>query len=101
MMVARRGEYAVFEWFRRRGQRPKPLAEMTPEELDAVLAAHPELAALLRNALGVMQFAPQRSADAVLARVGAIVDEALRRQLPPDAERERVRRDIETIDDRQ
>lgn len=97
----------MFEWFRRRGQRPKPLAEMTPEELDVVLAAHPELAILLRNALGVMQFAPGRSADMVLARVGAIVDEALRRQLPPDAEREyvlreleRLRRDIETVDER-
>lgn len=87
----------MFAWFRRRGRQPKPLAEMTPEELDAVLAAHPELAALLRHALGVMQFAPGRSADAVLARVGAIVDEALRRQLPPDAEREYVLRELERV----
>ncbi|HEX5503597.1 MAG TPA: hypothetical protein VFW96_13315 [Thermomicrobiales bacterium] len=87
----------MFEWFRRRGQQPKPLAEMTPEELDAALAAHPELAALLRSTLGIMPFAPGRTADAVLARVGAIVDEALRRQLPPDAEREYVLRELERV----
>ena len=85
------------EWFRRRGRQPKPLAELTPEELDAVLEGHPELAYLLRHTLGIMQFAPARTADAVLARVGALIDEALRRKLSPEQEHDYVMREMEAI----
>lgn len=87
----------MLEWFKRRGQRPKPLAEMTPEELDAILAGHPELATLLRSTLGVMQFAPARTADFVLERIGQIIDEVLRRNLSPDAERAYVLREMEEL----
>lgn len=87
----------MLEWFKRRGQRPKPLAELTPDELDAVLAGHPELEALLRHTLGVMQFAPPRVAEAVLARVGAIVDEVLRRRLSPEEEHDYVMREMEAV----
>ena len=80
----------MLDWFKRRGQRPKALAEMTPEELDAMLAGHPELELLLRHSLGLMQFAPPRVAEQVLRRVEAIVDETLRRRLPPAAEHDFV-----------
>ena len=87
----------MLEWFRRRGQRPKSLAEMTPEELDAAMADHPELALLLRHALGLMQFAPPQTADAVLARVGGIVDEVLQRRLSPMEEHDFVMRELEAL----
>lgn len=87
----------MIEWFKRRGQRPKRLAEMTPDELDAILTGHPELELLLRHSLGVMQFAPPRVAETVLARVEAIVDETLRRRLPPDQEHDFVMREMETL----
>lgn len=87
----------MIEWFRRRGQRPKPLAEMTPDELDAVLEGHPELEHLLRHTLGLMQFAPARSAEVVLARVEWIVDEVLRRRLSPADEHDYVMRELEAV----
>ena len=85
------------DWFRRRGQRPKPLAEMTPEELEAALDGHPELALLLRHTLGLMQFAPARPAEAVLTRVGGIVDDVLRRRLSPEEEHAFVMREMEAV----
>ena len=85
------------DWFLRRGRRPKPLAEMTPEELEAALDGHPELALLLRHTLGLMQFAPPRTAEAVLARVGEIIDDVLRRRLSPDEEHAFVMREMEAI----
>lgn len=85
------------EWFKRRGQRPKALAEMTPEELDAMLAGHPELAHLLRHTLGIMQFAPAHTAEAVLARVGEIIDETLRRRLSPAEEHTFVMREMAAV----
>jgi hypothetical protein len=88
---------AMLDWFKRRGQRPKTLAEMTPDELDAMLTGHPELEHLLRHSLGVMQFAPPRVAERVLQRVEAIVDETLRRHLPPDAEHEYVMAQLEEL----
>lgn len=87
----------MLDWFKRRGQRPKTLAELTPEELDAVLDGHPELAYLLRHTLGVMQFAPAHTADAVLERVGQIVDEVLRRKLSPADEHDYVMREMEAL----
>ena len=87
----------MLEWFKRRGQRPKPLAEMTPEELDAALEGHPELASLLRHTFCLMQFAPPRTAAAVLERVGAIVDETLRRCLSPADEHDFVMREMEAV----
>ena len=87
----------MLDWFKRRGQRPKPLAEMTPDELDAMLAGHPELEHLLRNTLGLMQFAPPRVAERILGRVEAIVDETLRRRLSPDAEHEYVMGELEGL----
>lgn len=87
----------MLDWFKRRGQRPKPLAAMTPEELDAMLDGHPELAQLLRSSLGLMQFAPPRVAEQVLGRVEAIVDETLRRRLSPAAEHEYVLRELEGL----
>lgn len=85
------------EWFRQRGQRPKPLAEMTPDELDAALAGHPELALLLRHTLGLMQFAPASTAEAVLVRVGGIVDEVLARKLSPADEHTYIMREMEAV----
>lgn len=87
----------MLDWFRRRGQRPKPLAELTPDELDALLAGHPQLEALLRHTLGVMQFAPPKVAASVFARVEQIVDETLRRRLSPDEEHAFVMAELETI----
>ncbi len=87
----------MLEWFRRRGQRPKPLAEMTPEELDAALAGHPELVSLLRHTAGLMQFAPARTAGAVMERVATIVDEVLRRRLSPAEEHDFVMREMEAV----
>lgn len=87
----------MLEWFRRRGQRPKRLAEMTPDELDAMLADHPQLEALLRHTLGVMQFAPPKVAESVLQRVEEIIDETLRRRLSPDEEQAFVLQELETI----
>ena len=85
------------DWFLRSGRRPKPLAEMTPEELEAALDGHPELALLLRHTLGLMQFAPARTAEAVLARVGGIVDEVLRRRLSPEEEHAFVMREMDAV----
>lgn len=85
------------EWFRQRGHKPKRLAELTPEELDTLLADHPELEYLLRHTLGVMQFAPPRTAEIILTRVEAIVDETLRRRLPPDQEHEYIMHELETL----
>lgn len=87
----------MLDWFKRRGQRPKTLAEMTPDELDAMLNGHPELAHLLRHSLGLMQFAPPRVAERVLTRVEAIVDETLRRRLSPEAEHEFVMAQLEDL----
>ena len=87
----------MLDRFLRRRPRPKPLAEMTPEELDAALADRPALAMLLRHTLGLMQFAPARTADAVLARVSTVVDEALRRRLSPAEEHDYVMRELELI----
>lgn len=91
----------MLDWFKRRGQRPKSLAEMTPDELDEMLVGHPELEHLLRHSLGIMQFAPPRLAESVLQRVEGIVDETLRRRLPPEQEHafvmnalEELRRDV-------
>lgn len=77
-------------WFQRRGQQPKQLAELTPEELDTLLAEHPALEHLLRHSLGVMQFAPPRIAEQVLAQVEALVDEAVQRNLRPEDEEQLV-----------
>jgi hypothetical protein len=90
-------EKAMLEWFRRRGQRPKRLSEMTPDELDAMLADHPQLDSLLRHTLGVMQFAPPKVAESVLHRIEEIVDETLRRRLSPDEEQAFVMQELETI----
>jgi hypothetical protein len=87
----------MLDWFKRRGQRPKSLAEMTPDELDAMLAGHPELEHLLRHSLGIMQFAPPRVAEQVLQRVEAIMDETLRRRLTPEAEHEFVMHELEEL----
>ena len=87
----------MLDWFRRRGERPKRLAELSPDELDAILDGHPELAHLLRHALGILQFAPPRVAERVLARVEGIVDETLRRRLAPEAEHEFVMRELQAL----
>ncbi len=87
----------MLDWFKRRGQRPKRLAEMSPDELDAMLAGHPELEHLLRHSLGLMQFAPPRVAEQVLARVEEIVDETLRLRLDPEGEHEFVMSRLEEI----
>lgn len=87
----------MLDWFKRRGQRPKPLAEMTPDELDAMLVGHPELEHLLRHSLGIMQFAPPKVAERVLQRVEAIVDETLQRRLSPEAEHEYVMQQLEEL----
>ena len=87
----------MLEWFKRRGQRPKRLAEMTPDELDAMLAEHPQLETLLRHSLGVMQFAPPKVAESVLQRVEGIIDETLRRRLSPDEEQAFVMGELETV----
>lgn len=87
----------MLDWFKRRGQRPKQLAEMSPDELDAMLIGHPELEHLLRHALGVMQFAPPRIAEQVLVRVEGIVDETLRRNLDPEAEHTFVMHELEEL----
>ena len=87
----------MLEWFKRRGQRPKRLAEMTPDELDAMLADHPQLETLLRHSLGVMQFAPPKVAESVLQRVEEIIDETLRRRLSPDEEHAFVMGELETV----
>jgi hypothetical protein len=87
----------MLEWFRRRGQRPKRLAEMTPDELDAMLADHPQLDALLRHTLGVMQFAPPKVAESVLQRIEEIIDETLRRRLSPEEEQDFVMGELETV----
>ena len=87
----------MLEWFRRRGQRPKRLAEMSPDELDAMLVGHPELEHLLRHSLGLMQFAPPKVAESVLARVEQIIDETLRRRLSPQEEQAFVLRELEAI----
>jgi hypothetical protein len=87
----------MLEWFRRRGERPKRLAEMTPDELDAMLADHPQLETLLQHTLGVMQFAPPKVAESVLQRIEEIVDETLRRRLPPDEEHAFVMGELESI----
>ena len=87
----------MLDWFKRRGQRPKVLAEMTPDELDAMLTGHPELEHLLRHSLGLMQFAPPRIAEQVLRRVEAIVDETLRRRLDPAAEHDFVMGELATL----
>lgn len=88
---------AMLDWFKRRGQRPKALAEMTPDELDAMLVGHPELEHLLRHALGVMQFAPPRLAERVLQRVEGIVDETLGRRLAPEQEHVFVMEQLEAL----
>jgi hypothetical protein len=85
------------EWFRQRGRKPKRLAELTPDELDTLLADHPELEYLLRHTLGVMQFAPPRTAELIMTRVEAIVDETLRRRLPPDQEHDFIMRELEAL----
>jgi DNA-directed RNA polymerase specialized sigma24 family protein len=85
------------DWFRQRGHKPKRLAELTPDELDTLLADHPELEYLLRHTLGVMQFAPPRTAELIMTRVEAIVDETLRRRLPPDQEHAFVMRELEAL----
>lgn len=87
----------MIEWFKRRGQRPKRLAELDADELDAMLAEHPGLEALLRHSLGIMQFAPSRVAERVLGRVEAIIDETLQRRLSPDQEQDFVLRELETL----
>lgn len=87
----------MLDWFKRRGQRPKRLAEMSPDELDAMLVGHPELEHLLRHALGVMQFAPPRIAEQVLVRVEGIVDETLRRNLDSEAEHTFVMHELEEL----
>ena len=87
----------MLEWFKRRGQRPKQLAEMSPDELDAMLVGHPELEHLLRHALGVMQFAPPRIAEQVLVRVEGIVDATLRRNLDPEVEHAFVMQELEEL----
>lgn len=87
----------MLDWFKRRGQRPKRLAEMSPDELDAMLAGHPELEHLLRHSLGLMQFAPPRVAEQVLARVEEIVDETLRLRLDPEGEHTFVMSQLEEI----
>ena len=87
----------MLDWFKRRGQRPKRLAEMTPDELDAMLADHPQLETLLRHSLGVMQFAPPKVAESVLQRVEEIIDETLRRRLSPDEEQAFVLGELETV----
>jgi hypothetical protein len=87
----------VLDWFRRRGERPKRLAELSPDELDAILDGHPELAHLLRHAIGILQFAPPRVAERLLARVEGIVDETLRRRLSPEAEHDFVMRELQTL----
>lgn len=87
----------MLDWFKRRGQRPKTLAEMTPDELDAMLTGHPELEYLLRHSLGVMQFAPPRVTEQVLRRVEEIVDETLRRRLSPAAEHDFVMGELEAL----
>ncbi len=87
----------MLDWFRRRGERPKRLAELSPDELDAMLDGHPELAHLLRHAIGILQFAPPRVADKLLARVEEIVDETLRRRLTPEAEHEFVMQELQTL----
>lgn len=87
----------MLDWFKRHGQRPKRLAEMSPDELDAMLVGHPELEHLLRHALGVLQFAPPRIAERLLARVETIVDETLRRRLTPEAEHDFVMRELQTL----
>jgi hypothetical protein len=89
----------VLDWFRRRGERPKRLAELNPDELDAMLDGHPELAHLLRHAIGILQFAPPRVAERLLARVEGIVDETLRRRLTPEAEHDFVMRELQTLQD--
>jgi hypothetical protein len=85
------------EWFRQRGRKPKRLAELTPDELDTLLVDHPELEYLLRHTLGVMQFAPPRTAELIMTRVEAIVDETLRRRLPPDQEHDFIMRELEAL----
>ena len=85
------------DWFRRHGRRPKTLAETTPGADEAALDGHPELALLLRHTLGLMQFAPARTAEAVLARVGGIVDDVLRRRLSPEEEHAFVMREMEAV----
>ena len=87
----------MLDWFKRRGQRPKRLAEMTPDELDAMLADHPQLETLLRHSLGVMQFAPPKVAESVLQRVEEIIDETLRRRLSPAEEQAFVLGELETV----
>lgn len=87
----------MLDWFKRRGQRPKRLAEMTPDELDTMLTGHPELELLLRHSLGVMQFAPPRVVEQVLQRVEGIVDETLRQQLSPAQEHDFVMRELATL----
>ncbi len=87
----------MLEWFRRRGQQPKRLAEMTPDELDAMLVGHPQLETLLRHSLGVMQFAPPKVAESVLQRVEEIIDETLRRRLSPDEEHAFVMGELEVV----
>lgn len=87
----------MLDWFKRRGQRPKRLAEMSPDELDAILVGHPELEHLLRHSLGLMQFAPPRIAETVLVRIEEIVDETLRRRLDPDAEHDFVMGQLEEV----
>ena len=87
----------MLEWFKRRGQRPKRLAEMTPDELDAMFADRPQLETLLQHTLGVMQFAPPKVAESVLQRIEEIVDETLRRRLSPEEEQAFVLAELETI----
>jgi len=87
----------VLDWFKRRGERPKRLAELSPDELDAMLDGHPELAHLLRHAIGILQFAPPRVAEKLLARVEGIVDETLRHRLTPEAEHDFVMRELQTL----
>ncbi len=87
----------MLDWFKRRGERPKRLAELSPDELDAMLDGHPELAHLLRHAVGILQFAPPRVVEKLLARVEEIVDETLRRRLTPEAEHDFVMRELQTL----
>lgn len=87
----------MLDWFKRRGERPKRLAELSPDELDAILEGHPELAQLLRHAIGILQFAPPRVAERLLARVEGIVDETLRRRLTPEAEHDFVMRELQAL----
>jgi hypothetical protein len=87
----------MLEWFRRRGQQPKRLAEMTPDELDAMLVGHPQLESLLRHSLGVMQFAPPKVAESVLQRIEEIIDETLRRRLSPEDEHAFVMGELEVV----